>query len=428
MRNLTRDIAALRTGERDVSAEVARTCGCIDEMDATILAFVPEPGRRARLDAEARAVTERWPDPASRPALYGVPVGVKDIIRVDGLPTRAGSAVPPDALSGAQAPVVDRLREAGALVAGKTATAEFAASAPGPTRNPRAPAHTPGGSSSGSAAAVAAGMVALAIGTQTIGSVIRPAAYCGVVGFKPTHGRIPADGVIANAPTFDTVGIFTADVAGAATAAAVLCDRWQPVAPDAARPVLGVPVGPYLGRAGAEATEAFTAQCAALRAAGFPVREVAALADFEDLVRHNAVVNRYEIARTHADWFPRFGHLYREQTVAAIREGLAIGRDDYLRALRDRERFRDRLLTAMSDEGVDVWIAPSTTGPAPEGLDSTGDPIMCVPWSNAGLPSVTLPSARVPAGLPFGLQCVGRPHADERLLARVATIEATLIR
>ncbi|HEX5542223.1 MAG TPA: amidase, partial [Micromonospora sp.] len=199
-RSLIGEVAALRGGERDLSVEVARLCDRIDEVDPELQAFVPEPDRRGRLAEEARSVAARWTRPETRPALYGVPVGVKDVVRVDGLPIRAGSAFPPEVLGGAQASVVERLRAAGALVAGKTVTAEFAASAPGPTRNPHDPAYTPGGSSSGSAAAVAAGMVPLAIGTQTIGSMIRPAAFCGVVGFKPTHGRIPADGVIAHSP------------------------------------------------------------------------------------------------------------------------------------------------------------------------------------------------------------------------------------
>ncbi|MEU1621550.1 amidase [Streptomyces sp. NPDC005722] len=389
---------------------VARTCDRIDRLDARIKAFVREPDRRGRLAAEAAAA------PAG--ALSGMMVGVKDIVRIDGMETRAGSAVPPEALAGPQAPLVDRLRAAGALVAGKTVTAEFAVTAPGPTRNPHNTAHTPGGSSSGSAAAVAAGMVPLAVGTQTVGSVVRPAAYCGVVGFKPTFGRVPVDGVIANAPSFDTVGVLAVDVATAARGASVLCDDWrEPPAAGEGRPVLGVPVGPYLDRAGAEARDAFAAQVKRLEAAGWTVREVPVMAgpgEFDAVVRQLYVMNRYEAARTHADWFPRYGHLYREQTVAAIREGHAVGRDDYERAAGERRVFRERLLAAMGE--VDVWLAPSATGPAPFGLGSTGDSVMCLPWSNAGFPAVSLPAGFAANGLPFGLQAVGRPGEDEELL------------
>ncbi|MFD3454141.1 amidase family protein [Streptomyces sp. NPDC058691] len=409
---------------------MAVVCDRIDRLDARVRAFVPEPDRRGRLAAEAAA--------APLGVLSGVAVGVKDIVRCDGTQTRAGSRVPAEVLAGPQASLVDRLRAAGALIAGKTVTAEFAVTAPGPTRNPHNTAHTPGGSSSGSAAAVAAGMVPLAVGTQTVGSVIRPAAFCGVVGFKPTFGRIPVDGVIANAPSFDTVGVLAVDVAAAALGASVLCDDWregggggegqgqgQGQGERERRPVLGVPAGPYLERAGAEARAAFAAQTARLAAAGWTVREVPVMdgpGEFEAVVRQLFTMNRYEVARTHADWFPRHGHLYREQTVAAIREGQAIARDDYERAVRERRAVRGRLLDAMERERIDAWLAPPATGPAPFGLGSTGDAVMCLPWSNAGLPAVSLPAGYAANGLPLGLQVVGRPGEDEELLRWAAEL------
>lgn len=147
--------------------------------------------------------------------------------------------------------------------------------------------------------------------------------------------------------------------------------------------------------------------------------------EFEAVVRQLYVMNRYEVARTHADWFPRHGHLYREQTVAAIREGHAVGRDDYERAVGERRILRERLLAAM--EEVDVWLAPSATGPAPFGLGSTGDSVMCLPWSNAGFPSVSLPAGFAANGLPLGLQAVGRPGEDEELL-RWAAAFAPVVR
>jgi Asp-tRNA(Asn)/Glu-tRNA(Gln) amidotransferase A subunit family amidase len=212
----------------------------IDRTHADLHAFVPEPGRAERVRRLVRELEERWPDPEQRPPLYGLPLAVKDVFRSDGLPTRAGSKVPQDELAGPEAAAVTRLRDAGAIVVGKSETTEFAFFAPGPTRNPHHPDHTPGGSSSGSAAAVTAGLVPLALGTQTIGSIGRPAAYCGCLGFKPTYARVPTDGVIANAPTFDTVGLFAADLRLLATAAGVLCDGWRAPA-DVRRPVLGVP-------------------------------------------------------------------------------------------------------------------------------------------------------------------------------------------
>lgn len=423
-KSLVEQAAALRAGVDDPEKLAERTCDRIDAVDPAVEALVSEPGRRERLRAEAGAVARRWPDQAGRPALYGVPVGIKDIVRVDGLPTRAGSALPPEALAGAQASVVDRLLAAGAVVAGKTVTAEFAVSAPGPTRNPHNLAHTPGGSSSGSAAGLAAGLFSLAVGTQTVGSMIRPAAFCGVTGFKPTYGRIPIDGVIANSPSLDTLGLYASDVAGIALAAPVVCDDWTAAGDHESRPVLGIPTGPYLERAGVEALDAYRDQAERLRAAGFDVREVPVMADFDQVVAGLFVINRYEGVRVHAEWFPRYGGLYREQTVAALRHGETVGDGEYANAVGERAEFRARITAVMDTSGVDAWIAPSAIGPAPRGLETTGDAIMCLPWSYAGFPVVGLPVGSAENGLPLGLQCVARPGTDERLLNWAADVEA----
>ncbi|MFD8752468.1 amidase [Kitasatospora sp. NPDC059577] len=424
-RSLTREAAALRTGESRLPEYVDRFCARVERVDPLIHAFVPEPGRHDRLRAEAERVAARYPEPAGRPPLYGVLVGVKDVVHVDGLPTHGGSALPPGVLAGPQAAVVDRLRAAGALVAGKTVTAEFAASAPGPTRNPHHPGHTPGGSSSGSAAAVAAGLVPLAVGTQTVGSVIRPAAYCGVVGFRPTYGRIPIDGVIPNAPSLDTLGVFTADLAGAALAAPLLCDDWRPAGPGP-EPVLGVPDGTYLECAEPAALRAFEEQVERLASAGLVVRRVELFPDFAEVRRRLQTVNRFELARSHADWFARFGGLYRPETVAGIRVGRGVAPEDRAAALRFRERLRERVDRAGAAAGVDLWLAPSATGGAPEGLHGTGDAVMSLPWSFLGRPALSLPAGRTPAGLPLGLQVVGAAGDDEALLGRAAGLEAVL--
>src|SRR5436305_13057726 len=198
------------------------------EREPEVRAFLPEEGRFGRLRREARELHERWPDPEKRPPLFGMLVGVKDIIHVDGFETRAGSRLPPKVLRGREAPCVTALKKAGALILGKTVTTEFAYFAPGPTRNPRNLEHTPGGSSSGSAAAVAAGLCAVALGTQTIGSILRPAAFCGVVGFKPSRTQVARSGMIALAPSLDEVGFFTRRVEPARLVASALCERWRP--------------------------------------------------------------------------------------------------------------------------------------------------------------------------------------------------------
>lgn len=404
-------------------------CGRIEAADAALRAFVgdaeTDSARRQRVQAEERVAQERWDSPDQRPPLFCVPVAVKDIIRVDGLPTRAGSRVPADVFAGTQASVVDRLRSAGAIVAGKTVTAEFAMSAPGPTRNPHDPEHTPGGSSSGSAAAVAAGIVPLAIGTQTVGSVVRPAAYCGVVGFKPTFGRIPIDGIVPNAPSLDTVGVLADSLPMAEAAASALCDGWS--APGAVTaPVVGVPDGPYLQRSDADGLAAFEEQVRVLVDAGFAVRRVPLLDDFDDLMSGLRAVNRYEAAGSHAEWFPRYGHLYQPQSVATVQQGHAITREEYAKGLKQQEELRARLAHSTDAAGVDLWIAPSATGPAPRSLDSTGSPVMCAPWSYAGWPALSLPAGRNPQGLPFGLQCIGPAQFDERLIRWAEPIVAAL--
>ena len=436
---LARVADALRRGELNPVAYAEETCGRIEAANPDLSAFVPEDGRRERVRALAEKLVLSWPDGAGRaghadhadrPALFGVPLGVKDVLRVDGLPTGAGSEVPADALAGPEAVAVARLRAAGALVAGKTVTAEFAFMSPGPTRNPHALGHSPGGSSSGSAAAVAAGLVPLALGTQTVGSVIRPAAFCGIVGFKPSFGRIPTDGVIANAPTFDTVGLFSQDVAGTVLAAEVLCDGWRttraggsgPPAP----PVLGVPDGPYLRQATPEAREVFAAQLARLAAAGIEVRQVPALADIAAVNARNSVINLVELARTHERLFPEHGDRYRDETATAIRDGRQIEPSTYTQALAARADYAAALVARMDEAGIDAWIAPAATGPAPEGITTTGSPAMNLPWTQARLPVVGLPAGVASNGLPLGVQCVARPGADEDLLGWAGTLAPLL--
>src|SRR2546423_3239199 len=253
---LTATAHALRSNQLDLLAFIEDTCKRIDTLEPHIHALLPEAGRRARLISEAKALQERFPDPSTRPTLYGIPFGVKDLFNVDGFPTHAGSQLPAHLFAGPEAASVSALLTAGAIILGKTVSTEFAWFEPGPTRNPCNLAHTPGGSSSGSAAAVAAGYCPLALGTQTVGSVIRPAAFCGVVGFKPTYGRLSSDGVIPFAPSLDHVGLFTPDAGGMLLAARILFDAWELPSGEERLPVLGVPEGPYLEQASTAALRA----------------------------------------------------------------------------------------------------------------------------------------------------------------------------
>ena len=419
---LTADVNPLWAGQDDLLATIDEMCDRIERVDPMVMALLPEPGRRQRLHAAAAALAARYPDPARRPPLYGALLAVKDIFHVDGYETRAGAALPPAALAGPQAMSVTQLLAAGALIVGKAVTTEFAYFEPGPTRNPHNLAHTPGGSSSGSAAAAAAGLCHLALGTQTIGSVIRPAAFCGVVGFKPSLGRIDSQGLVYFSRTMDQIGLFAQDVASVAVAAAVVCRDWQPRGLPPEKPVLGVPVGPYLAQAEPEALAAFDQQIVRLRAAGFDVREAPALADVADLNRLHRRLVFGEFAREHATLYAQYAPLYRPRSVEIIEIGRTVGDDELVQARVHTLALRLDLVERMSRAGIDLWVCPAANGPAPLGLDSTGDPAMALPWTHAGMPAVTLPAGRAANGLPLGLQLVAPFGADEHLLAWAATM------
>ncbi|WP_331232815.1 amidase [Natronorarus salvus] len=416
-------VDALRSGETTPLDYLDRLRDRIDRHESDVRAFVPEP-EWDRLEREARALPERFPDPDSRPPLYGTPVGVKDIFHVEGMKTRAGSELPPEVLSGPEARSVERVRAAGGLVLGKTVTTEFAYFDPGPTRNPHDLAHTPGGSSSGSAAAVAAGFAPLAFGTQTVGSVIRPAAFCGVVGLKPSFGRIPTTGVIPFSTSVDHVGLFTGDVAGMGVAAAVCYDDWRTL-PEPEDPVLGVPEGSYLGQADDVGLDAFEAAVERLAAAGYDIERVEALSGIDGINERHQRLIEADAALVHHEWYEGYGERYSEHMTGIVDGGRKVSVGELADDRAGRDRLRSELHAAMDEAGIDCWLSPPAPGPAPEGIDSTGDPVMNLPWTHSGLPTVTVPAGER-EGLPVGLQCSARFGADERLLAWAEGFEGAL--
>jgi len=406
----------LRSGRIDLDAYVDELEERAAAVDPEIEALVAEEGRWERLRDQAAALTERYPDPADRPPLYGVPVGVKDIFHVEELPTRAGSDLPPGVITGDEAAAVTALRRAGALVLGKTVTTEFAHMSPGPTRNPHDTDRTPGGSSSGSAAAVAAGLCPVAFGTQTIGSVIRPAAFCGVVGYKPSFGRISTEGVIPLSESVDHVGVFTQDTAGVSLVAPLLCDSWRTLPAPTERPTIGVPDGAYLEQASDTALDAFEDHLDALTAAGYDVIRVDAMSDIDAVNERHKRLVAADAAVAHEDWYREYGERYADETSDLIVEGLEATMETVAVGRRSRGELRGDLTDSMDDRGIDLWIAPAAPGPAPEGIDSTGDPVMNLPWTHAGLPTVTVPASTTDEGLPLGVQFAGRLGADEDVL------------
>ncbi|MFA7249574.1 MAG: amidase [Dehalococcoidia bacterium] len=417
--------AALRAGTIDLHAQIEEALDRIARFDGRVRAFLPEPGRGERVHTEAEALAALHPDPRTRPPLYGVLVGVKDIFAVDGLPTRAGSAIPPEEWAMPQGSAISRLRAAGALILGKTVSTEFAYFDPGATANPHNPLHTPGGSSSGSGAAVACGYVPLALGTQTVGSVLRPAAFVGVTGYKGTYGRVATDGIVPYSPAVDHVGWFTTDVEGARLAAAALCANWRGEAVVSRVPVLGVPDGPYLGQAQPAALASFEATLARLAARGVVVRRVPIMDDIVAINARHRAVSTAEFGDTHASRFMRWGSMFRAASAALFDAAQRVTPPQRAEGLAGRAELRERLHAAMDREGVDAWASPAATGPAPLGLTSTGDPAMSLPWTHAGVPAISLPVGAV-GGLPVGLQLAGRFGADEALLAAAQAIEARL--
>jgi Asp-tRNA(Asn)/Glu-tRNA(Gln) amidotransferase A subunit family amidase len=418
-------VAQLRSGELPLLDYLDRLEIVHSGREPELRALVPEQGRFERLRREARVLLERYPDPPSRPPLFGLPVGVKDIFHVAGFPTGGGSRLPPAELQGEEAVLVTSLERSGVLILGKTVSTEFAYFAPGPTRNPHDPERTPGGSSSGSAAAVAAGLCPLALGTQTIGSISRPASFCGVVGYKPTYERMSRDGVIPLAPSLDHVGLFAEEVAGIALTVAILCDDWREVG-SLERPVLGIPAGPYLELAAEDGWRHFDRVCARLEEGGYRLAAVEVMANIAEIrARHDSILAA-EAARVHGDWYRRYGHLYHPKTVELIERGKAVGETELAEALQGRERLREELMEAMGGEGIDLWISPAARGQAPRGLDSTGDPAMNLPWTHAGLPTLALPAGRGGEGMPLGLQVAAGWKEDEALIAWGGALAATL--
>lgn len=366
---------------------------------------------------------------AGRPTgpLHGLPVGVKDIIDTADMPTANGTAIDAGRRPERDAFVIARLRAAGAVIMGKTVSTELAYFTPGKTRNPHDPTRTPGGSSSGSAAAVGAGMVPLAIGTQTAGSVIRPAGYCGVFGIKPSFGLIPRTGILPVSSDLDTVGAFAATLEGAALLAEVLQghDPHDPdTRPQAAHRLLDdcrsrPPVTPTLALvrepAWATAEESTRAAFGELREAlGGQCDEIDLPEQFANGAPAQQTLMLAGFARNFRVYRDRAGEQLSDRVRDAIDEGRRITAADYFVA-RDWREILNAGLDRIFDR-YDAILTPTAAGEAPSGLNATGDPAFCRLWSLCGTPAVSLPLLTGPSGMPLGVQIVGRPGSDGRLL------------
>ncbi len=379
----------------------------------------------ARLDPLLHAWVCLDPSAAEQPPgegpLAGLTLGIKDIIDVRGLPTRAGSSI----LAAAEPAMDDArcvalLRNAGAVILGKTATTAFAYYDPAPTRNPRILAHSPGGSSSGSAAAVAAGMCDAALGTQTFGSVIRPAAFCGVFALKPGYGAISGDGILPLAESLDHVGVFARSAEVARQVARVLMAAPLDQAPLHGG-TIGVPGRYFTAIQDETVREGYRAGLAALSRAGFRNRPVTLPPAFESGITAALAILRVEAVTFHRRWFPKRRREYGTKMAELLDAGLAISDRQYSEARRDQFRATGEMLRLF--EEVEFLATPSTPSLAPEGLAWTGDPVFNTPFSVFGLPVINLPAAYATNGLCSGLQIAGPPGSEARLLQLAVQIE-----
>jgi Asp-tRNA(Asn)/Glu-tRNA(Gln) amidotransferase A subunit family amidase len=377
--------------------------------------------------AQARALDEQRRRGDAIGPLHGLPVGIKDIMDTSDMPTEDGTVLHAGRTPARDAAVVAMLRAAGAVILGKTVTTECATYTPGKTRNPHNPEHTPGGSSSGSAAAVAAGMVPLALGSQTNGSVIRPAAFCGVYGFKPTHGLIPRTGIMKLSRTLDHVGVFGRTLEDVALVGEALVgwDEGDPDTRPRARipfcavaaeepplaPLLAFVKGPAWERAEEETREAFAEL---VRELGDRVVEVDLPGTAQRALDwHRTIMQAEMAANLDLEW-----EKGRDRLSDSLRQQLARGREvgalAYQRALA-RQSLLNVALAELFDR-YDALLTPAAAGTAPKGLRSTGDPAFCTLWTFCGMPALSLPLMRGANGLPLGAQLVGRREDDARLL------------
>ena len=416
-RELARQVAS---GQASAEQVVRRYVEAVAAGDGALQAF-------AAFDAAVAIQSARAVDraPAKGP-LAGVPIAVKDIIDTAQYETCYGSSIYRGHRPALDAACVALLRRAGAVVLGKTVTAELATFTPGPTRNPHAPGHTPGGSSSGSAAAVAAGMAPLALGTQTAGSVIRPASFCGVVGYKPSVRQVPRSGVKVTSDTLDEVGLFSSSVDDAALLASVLA-----LQPDWAAPAVPGRTGPApdiawtltsrgerLEPAMRQAVEQAAEQAYQAGARGRPLTWPPS---FDRLFDAHLTIQLAETARALAPEYAYRRSLLSAQLIEAIEQGRRFTQDQYADALLSARSCAASLDSLFG--AADVIIAPSAVGEAPASLATTGDPLFNRPWQLLGCPVIGLPFGRGAHGLPIGVSVIARPGQDARLLAAAAWLE-----
>lgn len=410
--------AAISRGETTSEALVSACLERIAEREQAVQAWCHLEPEQAL--AQARTADRSEP----KGPLHGVPVGIKDIIDTHDMPTRCGSPIYQDRRPPGDASCVALVRQAGGIVMGKTVTTEFAFSTPRGTRNPHNPAHTPGGSSSGSAAAVADFMVPLAFGSQTAGSVIRPAAFCGVVGYKGSFGNLPLTGTKALAPNLDSLGFFARSVADAALMRSVLTGAPALPEPPASPPRIGLCRTYEWNEAEPAMQQAVEEAAQRAAQAGAAVDEVTLPEAFAGLVEAQSTVLTYEGARALLSEYRLAPGQLSPAITAMIEAGLALPYRQYAQAWELGRACQGELARLFGD--YDVLLAPSAPGEAPEGLESTGNPVFNRMWTFLHAACVNLPGHTGPNGLPVGVQVIQSLGGDDKLLAVSLWLERVL--
>lgn len=418
---ITEAAGFIRRGELTPSDLLEQCLARIDRYEDRVRAWAFLDRGRAREDAERLSVELK--QNIYRGPLHGIPIGIKDIIDVFDMPTGCGSKLWANSYARRDATCVKRLRLAGAVIMGKTVTTAYASFDPPVTRNPWNLERTPGGSSSGSAAAVACGMCLGALASQTGGSTTRPASYCGVCSIKPTHGRVSIDGALPLAPRLDHVGAMANSVRDLAILFEAIRDH--PVDPGTATSRLA-----HLtefcppGLPEAEMAHAFAAVRTITSERGWTWLDLPLPPGFAEVHRNQYVLMAVEAAAYHRERFRRLPDDYPPKVTRLITDGLTLSAAEYDRILTHHARFQDDIDRGFP-AGWDTLITPAATGPAP-GIESTGDPACNAPWSYAALPTVSFPVAWSRGGLPMSAQLVGRRSRDESLLAVASRLDATI--
>jgi amidase len=410
--------AAARIADGSLTSE-ALVRACLDRIadrDAQIRAWAAIDGARAMEQARACDLSD-----GPRGPLHGVPIGVKDVIDTGDFVTAHGSPLYAGRRPQTDAACIAMLRRAGAVILGKTATAEFASICPPDTRNPVNPSHTPGGSSSGSAAALADDMVPLALGTQTGGSTIRPASFCGVVGFKPTFGLINRSGLKPSAESLDTIGLMARDVTDVSLLFAAVLGQSGPTETSAPPRRIGLCRTDIWDSADPDVRGPLETLARALQSEGVAVADFNTPVPYSTLLKCHGRIMRYENARAMMPEYLSHPAMLSDMFRSRLEEGLSITPDEHAGNLDRMDSARRAFDAAMT--GLDALLTLSTTGEAPEGLQSTGDSRFNSVWTLLGMPCVHIPLGRGRTGLPVGVQIVGRRFSDNRLLGIARGIE-----